>query len=117
MMGQVKFMLPNPLGVYLHDTSERSLFHDASRFDSAGCVRVQYPRWLANWLLQRTVRLDQAKAPDERLDVPRPVPVYILYLTAQPTAKGLTFAHDIYQRNEALADEMAAMPDRLKLGQ
>ena len=116
MMGHVKFMLPNPLGVYLHDTSERGLFRDAARFDSAGCVRVQYPRWLTDWLLGRSVRLDKARTPDQRYDLPEPVPVYILYLTAQPTSKGLVFARDIYQRDTALAAELAAMPNRLPLG-
>jgi len=102
MMGTVKFMLPNPLGIYLHDTPMRGLFGDASRTDSAGCVRLQHPAQLAAWLFGKPQAFDARGAPDQRANLPRPVPVYILYLTAQPGRNGISFPPDIYNRDAAL---------------
>jgi len=102
MMGTVKFMLPNPLGIYLHDTPMRGLFGDASRTDSAGCVRLQQPAKLAAWLLGHPQAYDPNGPPDQRMNLARPVPVYILYLTAQPGPNGMSFPPDIYNRDTAL---------------
>lgn len=112
MMGRIKFMLPNPLGVYLHDTSEPHLFHDVTRTDSSGCVRVEHPGWLAEWLFDRPFRLTRAGAPDQREDLPAPTPVYILYLTAFPSDRGLVYPPDIYGRDSPLETELEAMPNR-----
>jgi len=101
MMGTVKFMLPNRLGIYLHDTPMRGLFGDASRTDSAGCVRLQNPAQLAGWLFGRPETPDTHGAPDQRVDLPKPVPVYIVYLTAQPEPGGLSILPDIYNRDPA----------------
>ena len=101
MMGTVKFMLPNRLGIYLHDTPMRGLFGGAARTDSAGCVRLQHPAQLAAWLFGRPERLDTKGAPDQRVDLPKPVPVYILYLTAQPGPGGVSILPDIYNRDPA----------------
>jgi len=99
MMGSVKFMLPNPLGIYLHDTPMRGLFGAAQRTDSAGCVRLQHPAQLAAWLFGKPQRFDPKGPPDQRIDLPRPVPVYIVYLTAQPAADGVRKLPDIYHRD------------------
>jgi L,D-transpeptidase YcbB len=99
MMGTVKFMLPNPLGIYLHDTPMRGLFGDASRTDSAGCVRLQHPARLATWIFGQKQAFDSKGAPDQRVELPRPVPVYILYLTAQPGPDGISYPPDIYSRD------------------
>jgi murein L,D-transpeptidase YcbB/YkuD len=101
MMGRVKFMLPNPLGVYLHDTPKKSVFLAARRNVSAGCVRLQDAMTLAGWLMPETS--PPAPGSDEvRVDVGPPVPVYILYLTAAPTQEGLAFHRDVYGRDRAL---------------
>jgi murein L,D-transpeptidase YcbB/YkuD len=45
-MGRMKFMMPNDLGIYLHDTPDRHLFADANRYFSSGCVRLETrPGW------------------------------------------------------------------------
>ena len=108
MMGTVKFMLPNRLGIYLHDTPMRGLFGDAARTDSAGCVRLQNPARLAGWLFGRPVTPDTHGAPDQRVDLPTPVPVYILYLTAQPGSGGLSILPDIYNRDPAVLASLNA---------
>ncbi|MBV9995429.1 MAG: L,D-transpeptidase family protein [Caulobacteraceae bacterium] len=108
MMGQVKFMLPNPLGVYLHDTPERRLFDDAERADSSGCVRLQDAAALARWIFARQVAFDPAGPPDQRVEVVPPIPVYVVYLTAAPTPQGVAFYPDIYGRDPLLIAQLAA---------
>src|SRR5205085_6234693 len=51
MMGEVKFMFPNDLGVYLHDTPNKALVQEAVRNFSSGCVRLEDARRLARWLM------------------------------------------------------------------
>jgi len=101
-MGAVKFMLPNELGIYLHDTPNKTLFSKPQRTFSAGCVRVEDYRRLARWLYQRGDAGAKGDAPDQRVDLQRPVPVYISYLTAMPEAGAVTVAKDVYGRDGAL---------------
>jgi murein L,D-transpeptidase YcbB/YkuD len=110
VMGKVKFMLPNPLGIYLHDTPQKRLFGAAWRADSHGCVRLQRAERLAHWLFGRAAVMDSAGPPDQRRDLAAPAPVYIVYLTAVPTAGGLAYSPDIYGRDPALAAELAGRP-------
>lgn len=80
MMGRVKFMLPNDLGIYLHDTPNKSLFRRDDRQLSSGCVRVEDADRLAGWLLRRERVLDAYRGTDERVDLAEPVPVFITRL-------------------------------------
>jgi murein L,D-transpeptidase YcbB/YkuD len=102
MMGRLKFMLPNPLGVYLHDTPNKALFASQRRTDSAGCVRLADAAELGERLFGRMLAADPAAGPEQRVELASPVPVYILYLTAQPTPTGMVFPSDIYGRDPAL---------------
>ncbi|HEY3815153.1 MAG TPA: L,D-transpeptidase family protein [Caulobacteraceae bacterium] len=102
MMGAIKFMLPNKLGVYLHDTSEKSLFGKHSRFFSAGCVRLEQPGLLARWLYGRTLRPQPNDPAEQRVDLAQPVPVYLVYFTAFPSPNGMVYPRDVYRRDPAL---------------
>jgi len=102
MMGQVKFMLPNQLGIYLHDTPEKAAFQQPLRLLSAGCVRVERANDLAAWLLGHANPDATWLAPDQRVDLDEATPVYITYLTAAPGASGVAFYPDVYGRDPAL---------------
>lgn len=95
MMGKMKFMFPNELGVYLHDTPDKALFKDGARRFSSGCVRVEDARRLARWLYGKPL-IVQSSAPEQQVPLPAPVPVYITYLTATPAKQGITFRDDAY---------------------
>lgn len=101
MMGQLKFMLPNPLGIYLHDTPNKALFAGDRRTDSAGCVRLADAAALGRALFGPALQTAATGSPEQRVDLPAPVPVYILYLTAQPGPGGVAFLPDIYRRDAA----------------
>lgn len=109
-MGRMKFMFPNQAGVYLHDTPNKELLGEAARMFSAGCVRLQDAPRLARWLYGRPLVTD-GLVPEQRIDLDRPVPVYLGYLTAMPDAStgSIAIHGDIYGRDrEALAGVAAA---------
>lgn len=100
MMGSVKFMLPNDLGIFLHDTPERHLFARTERALSAGCVRVEKPEALAEALFAGTPPAVPAGAAEHAVDLPRPVPVYLIYLTAVARPDGtIERRPDVYGRD------------------
>ncbi|HEY8571501.1 L,D-transpeptidase family protein [Phenylobacterium sp.] len=100
-MGRVKLMLPNRLGIYLHDTPEKWAFAGETRMLSSGCIRLQDAERLARWLLADAAA-PPSGAPDERVDLPEPVPVYITYLTVGLTPAGVEFRRDPYRRDAGL---------------
>lgn len=97
-MGRIKFMFPNELGVYLHDTPDRNLLREEERLFSAGCVRVEDAPRLARWLFGKPVPLGRGKS-EQRIDLGKPVPVYITYLTAAVEGERLVFRPDVYDRD------------------
>ena len=66
-MGFVRINIPNPHGVYMHDTPSKGIFGDDFRFVSSGCVRVQNVRDYITWLLKDTPgwSRDQIDADDQ----------------------------------------------------
>jgi murein L,D-transpeptidase YcbB/YkuD len=121
-LGQLKFEMPNPLDVYMHDTPDRRLFARPQRTLSHGCVRVEDPRDLARRLIDSNAwpeaAIDQTIASGETRRVPlkQAIPVYVLYWTAFADPDGtVEFRDDIYGRDQRLAAALAARaaPPRL----
>lgn len=97
-MGRVKFMFPNDLGIYLHDTPQRDLFAKPDRHYSNGCVRLEDAQRLGRWFFGKAQVMD-GDAPEQHRPLPQPVPVYLTYLTAVPTPQGVQFLPDVYGRD------------------
>jgi L,D-transpeptidase YcbB len=120
-LGFVRVNIPNPYGVYMHDTPSKGIFGDDFRFVSSGCVRVQDVRDYVAWLLKDTPgwsrdQIDEVIRSGQRVDVnlAAPVNVYWVYVTAWATPDGVVqFRQDIYQRDGAGPGPMAtAIPDQ-----
>ncbi len=109
-MGRMKFMFPNEEGIYLHDNPERELFSEASRLYSGGCVRLEDAQRLGQWLFGKQLEWEGAAA-EERVPLPDPVPVYMTYLTAMPTASGIAYFDDIYGRDAARLAQLGLASD------
>jgi L,D-transpeptidase YcbB len=121
-LGFVRINIPNPYGVYMHDTPSKGIFGDDFRFVSSGCVRVQDVRDYVAWLLKDTPgwgrdQIDAVIRSGDRLDVKlaQPVNVYWVYITAWATPDGIVqFRPDVYQRDSAgpgpLASAIPAQP-------
>ena len=106
-MGRMKFMFPNPQGVYLHDTPDKELLNEAARLFSGGCVRLEDAPRLAQWLYGAPLEI-QTTQPEQPIDLDRPVPVYLAYLTAVPSDGQIVYYNDIYGTDRS---EMAAAGD------
>jgi murein L,D-transpeptidase YcbB/YkuD len=108
-LGLVKIMFPNPHMVYLHDTPAKSLFEKDERTFSSGCIRVEKAFELAELVLndpaqwnQQTMAEVVATKKMQTVNLAKPVPVLILYWTAQPRPDGqVIFRSDVYGRDEA----------------
>jgi murein L,D-transpeptidase YcbB/YkuD len=119
-LGKVKFMFPNDHDIYLHDTPADALFDEPDRQLSHGCIRVEHPFDLADWLVRDNPKwnggqLRAAIDRGEQRDVPleEPVPVYLLYFTASPRADGaIAFYEDIYGLDRAHGRALATIAAR-----
>jgi murein L,D-transpeptidase YcbB/YkuD len=103
-MGMMKFMLPNYFGIYLHDSPEKEHFTKNELWISNGCVRVEDYKRLAKFLFGGVVPQGRDPKVEDEVDLPKPVPVYMTYLTAQPTANGVQFMPDHYGRDAHLME-------------
>ena len=100
-MGAMKFMLPNDYGIYLHDVPDKEQFKKDERWTSNGCVRVEDAKRLATWLFG-DVPEPQSGQPEEKVDLPEPVAVYMTYLTVGTSKDGVQFRPDRYGRDAAV---------------
>ena len=102
-LGQIKFMFPNSHNIYLHDTPADHLFREPDRSASHGCIRVERPVELAEYLLRGSqwsserLRTAIASAQTQEIPLERKVPVFLVYFTAGARPDGtLEFYEDIY---------------------
>ncbi|GJL63751.1 MAG: hypothetical protein NPIRA04_24050 [Nitrospirales bacterium] len=105
-LGLVKFMFPNDHAIYLHDTPAEFLFDESERDFSHGCIRIEDPEAFAELLLGETFtteKISEIFETQERqvVDMPYPVPVYIVYFTTWVDNDGfVNFRDDIYGHDE-----------------
>lgn len=109
-LGRVKFIMPNPEDIYLHDTPSKGHFSRVRRDFSHGCIRVSDPAALAAFLLRNhsawnRERVDSAMQGDSTIWVtlPRKIPVFLVYQSAEVRESGETFFHrDLYGHDRSL---------------
>lgn len=109
-LGLLKFVFPNDDAVYMHGTPAQQLFSRMRRDFSHGCIRVEDPAALAEWVLRdrgttRAQVLEAMAGPSNRsVSLPTPVQVVLFYMTAivRPDDGDVWFADDIYRGDVAL---------------
>ena len=117
-LGFVKFLFPNDFNIYLHDTPNHELFNKDVRAFSHGCIRVEKPDELAQWVLGWPAdKVEQAMhdGPNDRgVRLPRKIPVYITYFTTYINDGQLYFGNDLYNRDDKLVPAVmsGAMPSK-----
>ena len=115
-LGQVKFIFPNKNAIYLHDTPSKSLFNRQDRAFSHGCIRTE-DKWdllisLMDdpdvWNMDKINEiLDSGET--TRIDLPKPLPIYLLYWTTGVDRKGkVYFIKDVYKRDPAVLKALNA---------
>lgn len=113
-LGRIKFLFPNKHSVYLHDTPNRGYFKRAQRNFSHGCIRVERPYELAEFVMapdpewnhdsiEKAIRSGRTRT----LHLATPLPVYILYFTAWADDDGtVNFHKDIYGLDQVLQNAL-----------
>ncbi len=113
-LGQIKFIFQNPYAIYLHDTPAQAMFKQDMRAVSHGCVRVEQPMKLQEFLLNDKQESDEIKAETEAasngqkadsrwVKIKDPVPVFISYYTAWTDDAGnLIASKDVYGYDKLL---------------
>jgi murein L,D-transpeptidase YcbB/YkuD len=108
-LGRVKFLFPNDFNIYLHDTPNQDLFKKDVRAFSHGCIRVEKPSELAQWVLGWDAgRVESAMdgSNNNSVKVPQKIPVYIVYGTAYIRDNQLYFGNDLYDRDDKLVAQV-----------
>ncbi|QNM83875.1 L,D-transpeptidase family protein [Sphingomonas sabuli] len=103
-MGEMKFEMPNDYGIYLHDTPHKELFSASDRWVSNGCVRLEDYKRFATWLFGGVP--GNGVVNEQRFEVPRPVPVFMTYMTVAPKGNGVVFRGDPYGFDAQAMDQM-----------
>ena len=118
-LGQIKFVMPNPQAIYLHDTTAKSLFDTKMRAYSHGCIRTEHIQLLATRLLTEgapvagtpeaegqviwtpeKVKATIASGKDTLAKFPKPLPVYIVYMSSAALQDGSIKNYaDIYKKD------------------
>jgi murein L,D-transpeptidase YcbB/YkuD len=116
VLGAVKFAMPNSMNIYLHSTSAKELFNRTRRDLSHGCIRVQNPAELAEFVLADAVRwnaqnvaMAMQPGPTSTVQLKHAVPVVLFYATAITGRDGkVSFVADIYRRDQKLMQALTA---------
>jgi murein L,D-transpeptidase YcbB/YkuD len=108
-MGKMKFMFPNPQGIWLHDTPEKEKIEDAARLESNGCVRLEDAARFERWLFNGRAPSPKGARAEQKVELPQLVPIYITYLTAVPSGTSIVYFDDFYGKDRAQARRFAAL--------
>jgi murein L,D-transpeptidase YcbB/YkuD len=109
-LGKIRFTLESPFSIYLHGTPNGNLFQKAKRSLSHGCIRVQDPAKLAEfvfhdpeeWPLDR-IKTAASGTKTDRVKLDQPLSVYILYRTVfEDENHQMHFVNDIYGQDKAV---------------
>lgn len=118
-LGQVKFIFPNDYSVYLHDTPSKSLFSLENRTFSHGCIRLENPTKLAQYLTDtyqsnNTYNIEEMITENEHqvIELAEKINIHIQYITCVGiNNEDMMFYNDIYNLDK---DEIKAIfPDLL----
>jgi murein L,D-transpeptidase YcbB/YkuD len=113
-LGTLKFIFPNENFVFIHDTPATSLFDRSVRTFSSGCVRIEDPQDFAVEVLRERGGWDPQAVADavasqesRTVHLPTPLPVLLLYWTAEGGRDGLVhFRSDVYDRDGAVLEAL-----------
>jgi len=107
-MGKMKFAFANGEGIFLHDTPNKEKFDLSNRAVSNGCIRLEDAPRLARFMMGNDPKMASTE-PDQHLRLPQGMPVYVTYLTAQPTNGKVTFVNDVYGLDRSVASRVATV--------
>ncbi|MGM0503235.1 MAG: L,D-transpeptidase family protein [Bacteroidota bacterium] len=120
-LGQVKFLFPNEYSVYLHDTQAKSLFKTQNRTYSHGCIRLENPEQLAQYLIDKNFSQNKtdfntliSEKEHHIIDLPQKMDIHIQYITCSADSQSeLKFFNDIYNLDQKEINQI--LPDQMEI--
>ena len=114
-LGRIKFMFPNKYSVYLHDTDNKALLTRRYKVYSSGCIRVDKPFELADFVLRHAKKrytyeeIQEILSTDKptTIRLKRPIPIHILYFTVYVENGTAYFKYDIYMYDKIIEESTA----------
>ena len=116
-LGKVRVLMPNKYNIYLHDTNHPEYFNQSSRALSSGCIRLQEPERVAEFIMKHKAgwdyeRMSSVLASGKMSDqyISNPIPVYLLYYTVWINDEGeLVYGSDLYNYDEKLIKTLSKL--------
>jgi murein L,D-transpeptidase YcbB/YkuD len=119
-LGDIKFVFPNHDNIYLHHTPAPQLFTRDRRDFSHGCIRVEAPVALAQFVLQDETQWTEARIRETMeqgtsttLKLKQPLPVLIAYSTVIVKGGRVFFYPDLYGHDRLLDAALRGRSDAL----
>ena len=109
-LGKIRFTADNPYSIYLHGTSQQSLFLNTKRCLSHGCIRVQDPHKLATfafndleqWPYAR-IKMEALGTKTKSVKMKNPLPIFITYFTVfEDENQKMHFVEDEYGQDKVI---------------
>jgi len=108
-LGRMKFMMPNPYSIYLHDTQAKGLFNRHERAYSHGCIRLSEPDQLAHLLLgldgnnRKSIKRALRSSTTDTLKFKKYIPTHMAYFTTWVDENNeLQQRKDVYKHNNGV---------------
>ena len=121
-LGDIKFVFPNNSNIYLHHTPAPLLFQRDRRDFSHGCIRVEDPVALAQFVLRNDpawpesrIREAMGRGQSATLRLAEPLPVVIAYSTAIVKQGKLHFFADLYGQDKLLERALRQQSEQRRL--
>ena len=111
-LGELKIIFPNQYSIYLHGTPGKHLFDRAERAFSHGCIRLEKPTEMAEWLARQDGMANPGEVEEaviskarKKFDFQQRVPIHITYMTVTVDDEGkASFWRDIYDRTDGIRE-------------
>jgi murein L,D-transpeptidase YcbB/YkuD len=122
-LGLAKFIMPNDMNIYLHDTPDHKPFSNQYRALSHGCIRLDDPAKLAAYLLQEESEWDLANikkamksGKSTKIQLTKKYEVHLEYNTVWVDDKGkLNFGEDIYGHDKRQLQQLGQANNLINL--
>ena len=109
-LGLIKFLFPNEHSVYIHDTPVKWLFKTKMRYYSHGCMRLEDPREMAQYIIATdpknkfiadSLEVEMDKETQQSIYLRKPIPIFVEYISVVGDSTGnIVFYNDFYRRDE-----------------
>jgi murein L,D-transpeptidase YcbB/YkuD len=113
-LGTVKFLFPNEHQVYFHDTNAKHYFNSWPRALSHGCIRIEKPQELAEFLLRdqsgwssEAIASARSAGAQKQVTLTDKIPVWLVYLTCTVENGEVHFWDDVYGYDKQLWELMS----------